>query len=72
MTAKKSRNPTPPKRLGTFAEVRREMFRVYCDMRRGDIQGSEGTKLVYVLGAIRDVLIAEDFEARLARLEESK
>ena len=59
-------------RLGTARDVRRELVRVYADARSGAIPTQAAARLCYVLGQIREAITAEDFEARLARLEGRK
>src|SRR4051794_23067 len=64
-------SPPPPRigRLDSLQAVRLELTRVYKDMRRGQIESREGTRLAYVLLAIARVLESSDLEVRLTALE---
>ena len=55
----KPEKAAPPIRLGTLEEIRREMAKVYRDMRRGKVETQDGTRLVYVLGELVKVAKAE-------------
>lgn len=60
----------PPKiDLRDAAAIRRELGSVYRDMRAGKIDPADGTKLAYVLDAIRKAYEAEVLEARLEIME---
>jgi hypothetical protein len=62
--------PTPLKiDLRDAAAIRRELGSVYRDMRAGRIDPADGTKLAYVLDAIRKAYEAEVLAARLEILE---
>ncbi len=61
--------PTPPINLHDLEAVRREMARVYRDMRGGRIDTQDGTRLVYVLGQIAKVHEIAVLEKRLTDLE---
>lgn len=58
--------------LKTIDDVRLEMATVYRSMRNGQIETTDGTKLVYVLGAIGKMIEVHDIEARIALLEGNK
>lgn len=62
--------PSPPKiNLHDAASIRRELGAVYRDMRAGRIDPADGTKLAYVLDAIRKAYEAEVLAARMEILE---
>ena len=62
--------PTPLKiDLRDAAAIRRELGSVYRDMRGGRIDPADGTKLAYVLDAIRKAYDSEVLQARLEILE---
>jgi hypothetical protein len=62
--------PTPQKiDLRDAAAIRRELGSVYRDMRAGRIETADGTKLAYVLDAIRKAFEAEVLAARLEIFE---
>lgn len=62
--------PTPKQiKLKTIDDVRVEMASVYRGMKSGSIETSDGTKLVYVLGAIGKMIEVHDIEARIELLE---
>lgn len=65
-----SLTPAPQKiDLRDGAAIRRELGAVYRDMRSGRIDPSDGTKLAYVLDAIRKAYEAEVLETRLEIME---
>lgn len=55
--------------LHNLEAVRREMSRVYRDMRNGTVPTQDGARLVYVLGEVRKMFEAVDLEKRIAALE---
>ncbi len=63
--------PTPTKKidLATINDVRLEMATVYRGMRGGSIETSDGTRLIYTLGAIGKMIEAHDIEKRIEDLE---
>jgi len=62
--------PTPPKiDLRDASAIRRELGSVYRDMRAKRIDPADGTKLAYVLDAIRKAYDSEVLQARLEILE---
>ena len=63
--------PTRTKKidLATIDDVRLEMASVYRGMKSGSIETSDGTKLVYVLGAIGKAIEVHDIEKRIELLE---
>ena len=62
--------PTPPKiDLRDAQAIRRELARVYRDMRSGRIDTSDGTKLAYVLDMIRKAYETGILEERITQLE---
>ena len=61
--------PTPPINLHDLEAVRREMARVYRDMRGGKIDAQDGTRLVYVLAQIGKLHEIVEVEGRIVELE---
>lgn len=62
--------PTPPTiHLKTADDVRLEMGKVYRDMRRGDIDMGDGTKLVYVLSQLSKAIETGLIENRIEAME---
>jgi len=62
--------PTPPTiHLKTADDVRLEMAKVYRDMRQGNIDMADGTKLAYVLGQLNKAIETGIIEARMEALE---
>ncbi|NDP48932.1 MAG: hypothetical protein GZ085_11215 [Sulfuriferula multivorans] len=61
--------PAPRMNLNDLDGLRREMARVYRDMRGGRIHSQDGARLVYVLGELRRVFESCELEKRLAALE---
>jgi hypothetical protein len=64
-------DPTPRMNLNNIDGVRREMSRVYRDMRAGTVATQDGTRLVYVLSELRKMFEVCELEKRLERLERS-
>ena len=67
--------PSPPPRrsrpdLATMALVRREMGRVYRDMRAKKIESQHGTRLTYVLTAIGKLIEGSELQKRVEALEQ--
>lgn len=64
-------DPTPaPVDLARIVDVRREMARIYRGMKAGEIEANTGSKLVWVLAQIGSMIELEEFERRIAELEE--
>ena len=61
--------PTPRINLNDIDGVRREMARVYKDMRANAIPAQDGARLVYVLGELRKMFELCELEKRLEALE---
>ena len=61
--------PTPRINLSTIEDIRREMGRVYREMRARKIEAQEGTRLVYVLGQIGKLAELYEIEKRIIALE---
>ena len=55
--------------LATIDDVRLEMASIYRGMKSGSIETSDGTKLVYVLGAIGKIIEVHQIDQRLIALE---
>ncbi|HLW78182.1 MAG TPA: hypothetical protein VKU44_01160 [Terriglobia bacterium] len=68
---KPSRRPPTPcrSRLNTLTRVRQELVRVYKAARAGDIPVSDASKLAHVLYTVGRLLVAQDLEVRVGRLE---
>ncbi|WP_033534335.1 hypothetical protein [Bordetella trematum] len=68
-------DPTHPKRmrlpLAMADDVRKEMARLYRQMKAGQIAPSDGTKFAYVLTQLRQAIETGDLEARLLALEKA-
>ncbi len=62
--------PSPPKiDLRNARAIRREIAAVYRDMRAGNIEMQDGTKLAYVLDMIRKAYETAVIEERLEAVE---
>ena len=62
--------PTPRRiNLDSVENVRREMARVYRDMRTGKIPSGEGTRLAFVLAQLGKLLEMSVLEKRIEQLE---
>lgn len=64
--------PTPRLNLHNLEAIRREMTKVYRDMRTNVIDTQDGTRLVYVLGEVRKMFEVIDLERRINQLEEKQ
>ena len=62
-----NRHPSP--RLGTAAEVRMEMARLYRDARTENIKIGDATRLAYILTQLATIMRIDDLEQRTAALE---
>jgi hypothetical protein len=74
MPAGNSKTPSPRDapnvgRLDCVTSIRREMSRVYKEARRGKLETSRASKLVFILATIVKVLEGSDLESRMAALE---
>lgn len=65
-------DPTPY-RIDLFnpAGIRREMGKVYRDMRTGKIPAQDGTRLAYVLDMIRKAYETEILQERITLIEQA-
>ena len=61
--------PTPRINLATSEDIRREMAKVYREIRCNKILPSNGTKLVYMLINILKAYRVNEIEKRLTELE---
>lgn len=61
--------PAPRLNLNNLEALRREMSRVYRDMRTNQIETQDGTRLVYVLAEVAKMFERCELEARIAELE---
>ncbi len=61
--------PPPRMNLNNLDGVRREMARVYRDMRSGTANTQDGYRCVMVLGEMRKMFEVCELEKRLAALE---
>jgi hypothetical protein len=57
--------------LRTVREIRRELARVYRDMRTNRIEDQQGTRLSYVLFTLGRLVELDDLETRLGALEQA-
>ena len=70
-------SPPPPKgravrlRLGSIGDVRREMGKLYREMRGGQIDTAKGCKLAFVLQSLGKLVEVETIERRLDALEKN-
>lgn len=62
--------PTPPVKLATIEDCRREMARVYRDARTGQSDTADASRLVYMLTSIAKMIEIGQLEERLTALEE--
>lgn len=69
-------NPCPPAkgrirppRLRSLGDARRELAKVYAEMRRGVLPSADGSRMAFVLGAVAKIIQMEQIEGRLSALE---
>ena len=55
--------------LQTLPEVRREMARVYRDIRHGRIESQEVTRITYVRTQIAKIIQVSELDARIEAVE---
>ena len=55
--------------LRSAIDVRKELARLYNDMRAGRTETADGTKMAYVLNILRTAIETSDLEQRLAALD---
>ncbi|HEX2237493.1 MAG TPA: hypothetical protein VHJ19_03865 [Gammaproteobacteria bacterium] len=70
MPAKLTNPSYRPGSLSTTCEIRRELSRVYRDMRQGMLNTSDRTKLAYVLAVMARLVEQTEDESRIEGLEE--
>ena len=58
--------------LATLTDVRRELGRVYRDMRVGKIKTSDGTRLAYVLSCVGKLIETSELLSRIEVLEATR
>ena len=63
--------PTPRINLHNIEGVRREMARVYRDMRGSKLDTSDGSKLAFVLSQLGKLIELSELERRLEALEKT-
>lgn len=64
-------DPTPRRvDLSTLRDVRLEMANVYRKVDRRELESQDGSRLVFMLRQIADVIVNADIEKRVAELEE--
>ena len=63
--------PIPPRRidLSSLRDVRLEMAEVYRRVDRKEIESQDGSRRVFMLRQIADVIVNADLERRIAELE---
>jgi hypothetical protein len=52
--------------------VASELGKLYRQVRRGDVDALEGSRMAQILSALRQCLEASELEARLAKLEQQE
>lgn len=60
---------TPPIKLDTLRHLRDELGRVYREARIGKIPTQDATRLAFVLGQLREMVLAMELERRVEILE---
>lgn len=60
---------TPKVNLKTLHDIRREMAKVYRDVKFGNLESQEGSRRVYMLAQIGKIIEVAEIELRLKTLE---
>ena len=60
---------TPPIKLDSLRHLRDELGRVYREARAGKIATQDATRLAFMLGQLRELVMAMEIEGRIAALE---
>lgn len=63
---------SPRLRLSTIADCKREIAKLYREVRRGELLSTEAGKLVWMLNILANLIADHDLEARLDALEQGK
>lgn len=63
---------SPRLRLSTIGDCKREIAKLYREVRRGETSSTEAGKLVWMLNTLANLIADHDIEQRLAALEEDK
>lgn len=63
-------DPTPRLKLSSLKDVRLEMAAVYRQVKAGNLEDNAGSKRVFMLRQIADVIVSAELEARLTALED--
>lgn len=63
--------PPPKIRLGSVRDVRRELARLYVDVRAGNVSASDGARMAFILDRVRQCLADFELESRVFALEET-
>ena len=64
----------PTLRIGPLSQqrfIRKELGKVYRQVRRGEIPADEGSKMTYMLSNLSKILAAEELENRIDTLEKA-
>jgi hypothetical protein len=69
-----SKAPTPGRassrlRLSSIADCKREIAKLYREVRRGELASAEAGKLVWMLNVLANLIADHDLESRIAELE---
>lgn len=63
------RATSPRLRLSTIGDCKREIAKLYREVRRGELASTEATRLVWLLNTLANLIADHDLEKRLAQLE---
>lgn len=61
--------PLPRLRLATVRDCRRELAKVYAEVRSGSLEPQTGTRLAYLLQSLAGMIRDSELEQRVAQLE---
>lgn len=65
-------SPSPARlRLATVRDCRRELAKVYCDARRGQLPATEAARLGWLLQTLVSVIRDSELEERISKLEQN-
>lgn len=66
-----SKLPSPRLKLGTIADIKRELARLYREARREEISTQTATRLAYLLNMMAQLIESAELEKRVNALEQS-
>ena len=63
---------TPRLRLHNSSQIAREIRRVYADVRANKLASAEGSRLVFMLNQLNNIVVDSELESKVAQLEQGR